>query len=221
MKDAIRSAKSGVAAALIVCTSSGTALTQSMMTIATKDMQLGAAPEGFELARTGQGAPAQWIVAGDPAPAGGKAIEQTSTDVTAYRFPLAIYKAASAKDVDVRLRFKTVSGKVDQAAGIALRLRDADNYYVVRANALENNVRFYRVVKGKREELKSEKLKVAPATWHTLGLRAEGSRFTVTFNDKTLYSATDTTFADAGRVALWTKADSVTRFDQITIRPLP
>jgi hypothetical protein len=213
-------AKSGIAAALIVWTACA-ALAQSVMTVATKDMQVGAAPEGFEFARTGQGAPGQWTVAADPGAAGGKAIEQTSSNATDYRFPLAIYKATSAKDVDVRLRFKTISGKVDQAAGIALRLRDADNYYVVRANALEDNVRFYRVVKGKREELKGENLKVAPATWHTLGLRAEGSRFTVTFNDKVLYTATDTTFAEAGRVALWTKADSVTRFDQFTIRQLP
>ena len=91
----------------------------------------------------------------------------------------------------------------------------------MRANALEVNVRFYRMVKGKREQLAGADLKVTSNEWHTLGLRAEGERFTVTFDGKTLYTASDKTFSGAGRVALWTKADSVTRFDQIEIKPLP
>jgi hypothetical protein len=91
----------------------------------------------------------------------------------------------------------------------------------VRANALEDNVRFYRVVKGRREQLEGADLKVGGNAWHQLGLRAEGSRFVITFDGKLLFTATDKTFAGAGKVALWTKADSVTRFDQIEIRPLP
>ena len=102
-----------------------------------------------------------------------------------------------------------------------MRLKDADNYYVVRANALEDNVRFYHVVKGRRSELKSANLKVASNAWHTLALKAEGDRFTVTFDGKALYTVTDKTFAQAGRVALWTKADSVTRFDRLDIKELP
>ena len=88
------------------------------------------------------------------------------------------------------------------------------------ANALEDNVRFYRVVKGRREELKGSNSKVASNQWHTLGLRAEGERFTVSFDGKTLFTADDKTFANPGKVALWTKADSVTHFDSITITPL-
>ena len=102
-----------------------------------------------------------------------------------------------------------------------MRLQDADNYYVVRANALEDNVRFYRVVQGRREQLDGANLRVAPNQWHTLGLRAEGERFTVSYDGKMLFSVTDRTFAEAGGVALWTKADSVTRFDEITITTLP
>ena len=127
----------------------------------------------------------------------------------------------SAGNVDVTVRFKAVAGKVDQAGGIAVRLGDADNYYVVRANALEDNVRFYRVVKGPREQLEGANVKVTPNEWHQLGLRAEGERFSITFDGKTLFSATDQTFAGAGKIALWTKADSVTRFDQIEIMTLP
>ena len=98
---------------------------------------------------------------------------------------------------------------------------DADNYYVVRANALEDNVRFYRVVRGRREQLGSANLKVTPNEWHALALRAEDAAFTVSYEGKTLFSVTDKTFGEAGGVALWTKADSVTRFDRLTITPLP
>jgi hypothetical protein len=183
-------------------------------------MDVGAAPAGFDFARTGQGGAGRWTVAADATAAGGRAIEQSSADATDYRFPLAIHRQASGKDVEVIVRFKPVAGKVDQAGGIAVRLRDADNYYVVRANALEDNVRFYRMVKGRREQLAGSDTKVAPNAWHTLGLKAEGERFTVSFDGKELFTATDRTFNGAGRIALWTKADSVTRFDQVEIKTL-
>ena len=181
----------------------------------------GKPPADFDFARTGQGGPAQWTVVTDATAANGAAIEQTSTDKTDYRFPLAIHKPVSARNVEVTLRFKAVAGTVDRAGGIAVRLTDPDNYYVVRANALEDNVRFYRVVKGRREELQGANLKVTANEWHMLGIKAEGERFTVTFDGKPLYTATDKTFDGAGKVALWTKADSVTRFDRIEIKPLP
>jgi hypothetical protein len=184
-------------------------------------MNAGAPPAGFDFARTGQGGPGRWMVASDASASAGRAIEQTSTDTTDYRFPLAIHSAASARNVDVSISFKALSGKVDRAAGIAVRLVDADNYYVVRANALEDNVRFYRMVKGRREQLEGTNLKVTANEWHQLGLRADGERFTVTFDGKPLFTASDKTFAGAGKVALWTKADSVTRFDRIEIRELP
>ncbi len=95
-----------------------------------------------------------------------------------------------------------------------------DDYYVVRANALEDNVRFYRVVKGRREELAGKNLKVVPGQWHKLAIRAEADTFAVSFDDKLLFSATDATFANAGKIALWTKADSITHFDQLAIEPL-
>ena len=101
-----------------------------------------------------------------------------------------------------------------------MRLSTPDDYYVARANALEDNVRFYRVVKCKREQLASANAKVEPNQWHTLALTAEGDRFTVSFDGKALLSAQDGTFADSGKVALWTKADSVTYFDTISIMPL-
>jgi hypothetical protein len=183
-------------------------------------MQPGLAPEGFTFWRTGSGEAAEWRVVADPTAAAQKAIAQTSTDTTDYRFPLAVYQPASARNVDVVLRFKPVGGTVDRAGGIAVRLTTPDDYYVVRANALEDNVRFYRVVKGRREQLKGANTKVATGQWHTLGLRAEGDRFTVSFDGKLLFTAEDKTFATPGKIALWTKADSVTHFDAITITTL-
>jgi hypothetical protein len=181
----------------------------------------GSPPVGFTFARTGRGGDGAWTVVEDPTALAGRAIEQSSTDRTDYRFPLAIHDSLSAANLNVELRFKAVGGKVDQAGGIAVRLEDANNYYVARANALEDNVRFYRVVQGRREQLGGANLKVTANQWHTLGLRAEGDRFTVSYDGNTLFGVTDKTFAEAGGVALWTKADSVTRFDQVKITPLP
>jgi hypothetical protein len=189
--------------------------------IAIDRMTLGSPPSGFTFARTGRGGEGEWIVADDPTAIGGRAIEQTSTDRTDYRFPLAIHDSLSAANLRFEVRFKAVGGKIDQAAGIAVRLQDADNYYVARANALEDNVRFYRVVDGRREQLAGADLKVTPGEWHRLGLSAEGGRFVVSYDGKELFKVEDQTFAEAGGIALWTKADSVTRFDQITITVLP
>jgi hypothetical protein len=181
----------------------------------------GVAPAEFDFARTGSGGPGKWVVVDDATAEGGRAIEQASTEKTDYRFPLAIYRPLSAKDVDVSVRFKPIGGAVDRAGGIAVRLQDADNYYVVRANALEDNVRFYHVVRGRRTELKSANLKVTANEWHTLALKAEGERFTISFDGKQLYTVNDKTFSGQGKIALWTKSDSITRFDSLDIKPLP
>ena len=183
-------------------------------------MAPGLPPDGFTFWRTGDGDVEEWLVLKDPTAISGQAIAQASKDPTDYRFPLAIYKPVSAENADVVVRFKPVGGKVDQAGGIVVRLTTPDDYYVVRANALEDNVSFYRVVKGQREQIKGADTRVASNEWHTLGVRAEGDRFTISFDGKQLFTAQDNTFAGPGKVALWTKADSVTHFDMITITPL-
>lgn len=206
----------------VLAASGSEGLSQSAATvIAIANMEVGAPPADFEFARTGQGGQGQWTVVSDPTSFSGRVIEQSSTDRTDYRFPLAVSKSVVAKNVDVSARFKSVAGRVDQAGGIAVRVLDADNYYVVRANALEDNVRFYRVVKGRREQIDGVNAKVASNEWHSLGLKAQGEQFTIKFDGKTLFTTSDKAFAGAGKVALWTKSDSVTRFDQIAIDVLP
>jgi len=210
-----------VAACVFACLDAPALSQTGAIMIPIETMLSGAPPPEFEFARTGQGAAGTWIVVEDPTASGARAIEQASVDRTDFRFPLAIYRAVTAKNVEVTLRFKPLAGKVDQAGGIAVRVTSPNDYYLVRANALENNVRFYRIVKGRREQLATADVKVASGQWHTLGLRAEDDRFTVVFNGKTLHSTSDRTLPGPGRIALWTKSDSVTRFDQISIQPLP
>jgi hypothetical protein len=178
----------------------------------------GPGARGFALWRTGEGEAARWAGRGCRLAV---AIAQISTDRTDYRFPLAVYQPFSGINQQVTLRFKAIAGAVDQAGGLAIRLTTPDDYYVVRANALEDNVRFYRVVKGQRVQLAGANTKVLAKEWHTLALRAEGSRFAIAFDGKELFTATDTTFVVPGKVALWTKADSITHFDAIEITPLP
>ncbi len=177
-------------------------------------------PDFLTSRRTGQGAAGDWQMIEDRSAIQGKAIAQLSADPTDYRFPLAVYEPFAAQDVEASVRFKAVAGKVDRAGGLAVRLTDADNYYVVRANALEDNVNLYRVVKGSRQQIAGASVKVSSEEWHTLVLHAQGGRFSISFNGEPLLTETDWTFTGLGKVALWTKADSVTHFDQLEIRPL-
>ncbi len=180
---------------------------------------VGTLPTGFSSAVTGGGGPASWVVVEDfTAPSGGKVLAQTSTDKTSVRFPLCVYDGFTASDVTVSVSFKPVSGTVDQAAGLVARYRDKDNYYVVRANALENNVRLYKVERGNRKQFAGANVKVPSGEWQTLALEVKGTHFRVLFNDALLFEADDATFKNAGKVGLWTKADSVTYFDDLRVK---
>lgn len=171
--------------------------------------------------RTGRGAVGTWQAVEDATARGSRVIEQSSTDPTDYRFPLAVYRMAPVADVEASVRFKAMSGKGDRAGGLAVRVTDADNYYVVRANALEDNVNLYRVVKGRRIEIKGASVKVASGVWHDMAIRVRGTAISISFNGTALFSAEDGAIPGPGAIALWTKADSVTRFHDLLIRRLP
>lgn len=193
------------------------------------DDKVGEAPSGFSTALTGRGKPGKWVVMKDPASSNqGNVLAQTDADRTDYRFPVCVYDGLSAKDVDISVRFKPISGKGDQGAGIVWRYRDKDNYYIVRANALEGNVVLYKVENGKRTDLPlvgkgrtyGMKEKVPSGVWGTLRVVANGNHFEVYHNEKKLYEVEDETFKEAGKIGLWTKADSVIYFDdlQVTVK---
>jgi hypothetical protein len=136
------------------------------------------------------------------------------------RFPLAIYKAASPKDVEVSLRLKVTAGKQGQGGGVAMRLMSPDNYYLVQLDALRDRVVFSRVTDGVFEEVAGVDADITSRTWHRLEVRARDHEFLVSLNGAWIFTVFDKTLPHPGRVALWTKGDSVTRFDSITITPL-
>jgi hypothetical protein len=189
---------------------------------------VGKLPSGWSAAMTSEGGAPRWAIERDPSsPAGEKVLAQLSDDRTSGRFPLAIYDGAETTNGEISVRFKPISGRVDQAAGLVWRYRDANNYYIVRANARENNVVLYKVQDGKRTSLGTlgraddygVKHTVPGQQWSTLGVAFRGSRFTVAFDGEKLFEVEDSTFAGAGKVGLWTKADSVTYFDGFEIKP--
>jgi hypothetical protein len=183
-------------------------------------MDLDKPPRHFSVDQTHEGGTPVWLVTRDPQDAGrGRVLAQLSADPTRGRYPLCIYDDFVGRDVAVSVRFKAMTGQVDQAAGIVVRYLDRDNYYVTRANALEGNVRFYKVQKGKRTQLATADLEVTARQWHTLEIQAEGPRFDVSYDGQRVIQAEDQTFSEPGRVGLWTKADSLTYFDDFKLRP--
>jgi hypothetical protein len=176
------------------------------------DVQTGASPAGWTATQTGSGA-AKWAVEKDnSAPSKPNVLKQSGQAT----FPVCFKNDTSIKDGFVEVKFKPVAGKEDQAGGVIWRLQDANNYYIARANALENNVTIYHTIKGKRTEKKRAKMQVSSGAWHTLRVDFSGNHFTVTFDGKKALDWDDNTFKDAGKVGVWTKADSVTLFDDFT-----
>lgn len=184
-------------------------------------------PEGWMVAMTHAGGAPKWEVLADPtAPSQPNVLAQISTDKTGARFPLAIYERTKPKDGVVSVDFKPVAGTEDQAAGIVWRYQNPDNYYIVRANALEDNVVLYKVEGGKRTALAPKGTppqtygvahKVPKLKWSTLKVQFAGGAFEVFFDGEKIMEVEDRTFTSAGQVGLWTKADSVTYFDSFRV----
>jgi hypothetical protein len=187
----------------------------------------GKLPAGWTVAMTHSGASPRWeIVRDQSAPRPPYVLAQLSRDNAAGRFPMAIWDAATIRDGEVSVAFKAVDGSVDQAAGIVWRYRDPNNYYIVRANALENNVVLYKVENGVRLAITPKGLpsrsygvnhRIPRGQWNSLKVMFKDSSFLAFFNGERLFEAHDRTFTQAGKTGLWTKADSVTYFDEFTV----
>src|SRR4029077_15928807 len=169
--------------------------------------------------KTGRG-DSKWTVEQDEtAPSQRKILKQSGRAT----YPLLLKDDSNIKDGFVQMKFKAIAGAEDRAAGLVWRAKDANNYYVVRANALEDNVVLYKTVNGVRRPLDivgrtggyGVDASVPSDLW--LGLRVDfkGSRFGVLYNGKKVFEVEDSTFGEGGKVGLWTKADSVTLFDEI------
>jgi hypothetical protein len=183
--------------------------------------EVGQPPRFFTPAVTGDEKEGKWVVEdAQGAPSGKKVLAQREANDAEHRYALCVYDSEKTADVDVEVRLNPIAGAVDQAGGVVVRYIDRNNYYVARANALEDNVRLYSVVQGKRTQIGGQPVTVDPNKWHKLRVVLSGRHFQVYFNDVKLFEADDDAHRDGGQVALWTKADSVTLFDDLVIKPV-
>jgi hypothetical protein len=177
----------------------------------------GSDPDGCVPAVNGLGGPAVWQVRVERLLLDGKALVETSREAQPNRFPLCIADRPVAKNAEVELSFVMHDGAVARAAGIVLRFADPLDFYVVEADALAGSVRFLRIVNGERREIAGRVMGLATGEKQTLTIKAIDARFSVSFNGKALFDATDTGIAAAGRFGVWSRADSLTSFGDLFI----
>ncbi|MBI3119224.1 MAG: DUF1080 domain-containing protein [Candidatus Hydrogenedentes bacterium] len=185
-----------------------------------EDVTIGKLPDGWKVEGTNQDGPvATWEVVEDKsAPAGTKVLSLTRSNHTSEgTFNLCWSDKSSFKNGELSVRLKANSGKEDQGGGLIWRALDKDNSYICRANPLENNIRVYYVKGSKRSMLKSAPVEMASGQWHTLRIVHEDTHIHCFFNGKLLLEVDDSTFANAGGIGLWTKADAATSFDGLEV----
>ncbi len=172
----------------------------------------GKIPQGWIAAKTGEGPGSVWKVVEDSTAPGGKALAQTSADGPRSLFNLCVAEKTRLADVDLRVNLKAIAGKIDQGGGLVWRYKDPKNYYVARINPLENNYRVYKVVEGKRSQLRTVDIKTPAQSWHGLRIVHQGDHIQCYLNDKLELDVKDDTFKEPGKIGLWTKADAQTNF---------
>lgn len=176
------------------------------------EAKTGTLPAHWLGTQTGSGMGKWAVEKADDAPSKSNVLKQSGVAT----FPVCIKEDTNIKDGFVAVKFKPVAGKEDQAGGVIWRCKDKDNYYIARANALEDNVTIYHTIKGQRAAFKSVKETVKSGSWHTLRVDFEGNEFAVTFDGKKVIKATDESFNETGKVGVWTKGDSLTLFDDFS-----
>ena len=172
-------------------------------------VQPGALPKGWAAGVTGEGKADWQVVADTNAVSAPNVLKQSGT----AKFCWCVNTNLSFKNGRLEVRFKPLAGTEDKAGGLIWRFQDGDNYYVARANSMEDNVTIYKTVKGVRKEYGRTKMRVTPNEWHVLRVEFGGPHFTVAFDNEFALAWDDDTFTNAGHVGVWTKADSVTAFD--------
>ena len=188
------------------------AVSATAETVKFDDVKVGKLPPKWLATETGSGTAAWSVEKDDTAPSKPNVLVQTGE----AQFPVCIKQDTRMKDGFVEVQLKPLAGKEDQAGGIIWRCQDKNNYYIARANALENNVMLFHTVKGKRVEIKRVSTKVTANTWHTLRVDFKGNHVKIQFDGAQVLEADDDTFKNSGMIGLWTKADSITAFDNFT-----
>ena len=182
---------------------------------------VGKVPAGWAVAKTGTGDGSLWkIVADDTTPSGsGFALAQTADGPT-QMFNLCVLTDSAFKDGEVSTAVRALAGKVDQGGGLVWRYQDANNYYVCRYNPLEENLRVYYVKGGKRTQLATkENVELPAGKWFTVSVKHAGDRVECSLNGTKYLEVTDKTFAEAGKVGVWSKADAQSHFDRVRFTP--
>jgi len=166
---------------------------------------------------TGNGAPCKWEIINDD---NNNVLAQISNETDDYRFNIIVNDSLQYKNLKINLRFKGVKGNGDQGGGPVWRYQDKNNYYVARANPLENNFTVYKVINGRRIELKSAHIKINSNQWYNIKVTMIDNLIKCYFNNKLELELSDNTFKNAGKIGLWTKSDAVTYFDDLEILPI-
>jgi hypothetical protein len=183
-------------------------------------------PPGFRSAVTGKGRPGDWKVIIDDAPVAASSssnqappavLAQLAQDPTDEHFPLLIFEDEIFGDFTVTTRFKTVRGVAEQMAGIAFRIQNETNYYVVRASSLGNTFRFYKVVDGERGTLIGPEMPIPAGVWHELSVECKGNEIRCRLNGKEVIPPLQDSSFSSGRIGFWTKSDSVSYFSDTKI----
>jgi hypothetical protein len=210
-----------LAIALVTSPEPGVAAPDTATKIDIGKGQIGAPPAEFVLSPLSEAKQGSWTTVRDATAKTGVAIEQVGVKSAEDQFPLAIYKPASLKNAKISLRLNAAGGKSNQGGGVAVRLSSPQDYYLVQLDAKRDRVLLSLVHTGVSEEIVGVDADIASHAWHTLTVRAQDDEFVVSLDGIWVFTGFDKTLSQAGRIALWTKGDSVTRFDQIEIAPLP
>ena len=178
-------------------------------------------PVGFQVGTLFDGRPAgEWkVVRTDRAKSPPQVLGQLMGKGAEHAYKVVLIRSMTAEDLDLIVSFLPVAGKADMGGGVIFRASDDRNYYLTRANPLEQNIRIYRVIKGVRHMLQNFDHIIDVKTWHTLRVLMEGCRIQVFFDAKPVFDLCDDTFK-AGLVGLWTKSDAVTYFDDLRLQIL-
>ncbi|HWQ92506.1 MAG TPA: family 16 glycoside hydrolase [Clostridia bacterium] len=182
-------------------------------------------PPGFRSTVSGEGKPGDWRIILDEVPSAMQTLTPQAPAVSKRavlaqlgqnpadeHFPLLIFEEETFGDFTLTTRFKTVRGAVEQMAGIAFRIQNETNYYVVRASSLGNTYRFYKVVDGQRGTIIGPEIAIPAGVWHELSIECKGNQINCRLNGKdAIPTLTDSSFS-SGKIGFWTKSDSVSYF---------
>ena len=199
----------------VACPELGATVQNTTTAIDIEKDGIGTAPAEFDLSQ------GRWTIVRDATAEGGLALEQSGVSTAEDSFPLAIYKNATIKNVEINFRLRADGGELDRGGGIAMRMSSPQDYYLVQVDARREMVLFLRVSEGGTEEIAGVEVDITSHSWHALTVRAVDNQFTVSLDGTWVFTAFDKTLSHPGRIALWTKGDSVTRFDSIAITALP